>query len=336
MSECFGLVMAGGRGTRLWPQSSRKTPKQYLSLIEGKSFLQHTLERLKGVVDRERLFVITTDEQRHLAQEQWEKLVIEPVGRNTAPCIYLSLLELRDKGCREEDVIGFFPADHYIEPVEDFCKAIQEGIAKAWERQDHLVIVGITPRTAHSGYGYIQKGPESGVASFKEKPTVERAREYLASGQYLWNGGIFLGTWRAFYQHFSEFCPQYLEVSDPRDHYSELKAISFDHAILEHSKKLLLVEGEFGWSDVGEWRALEEILPAQQGNTVVGDTQITSVDSQGNIVSSDEDHVALVGVSDLVVVRHQGRLLVMDKNYPSGPQSLQQLLSAEDSLKHLL
>ena len=331
----FGLVMAGGRGIRLWPKSTEKFPKQFLPLITRQSFLKNSLDRLLGIIPQEHLYVVTTEDQKHLAERDCKQVITEPVGRNTAPCIYLSLLELKAKGCGENDVICIFPADHYIDPVKHFQQTIQAGIAKAMG-SEQLVLVGITPEFPHTGYGHIEKGPGETVASFKEKPSGQVAQEYFASGKYLWNAGIFLGTWRAFYQHFEDFCPQYIKISDPRSHYHQLAEISFDYAILEQARKLLFVEGRFHWSDVGEWKSLENICPSSEQNLSLGGTQTTSIDSQDNIIWDDEDHVALIGVSHLVVVRHEGRLLVMNKNRSQDIKELHKILQSHDSLKHLL
>ena len=331
----FGLLMAGGKGTRLWPKSTEKFPKQFLSLINHQSFLKNSLERLFGIIPKEHLYVVSTDDQKYLVERDYGQVITEPMGRNTAPCIYLSLLELEGNGCTEDDVVCIFPADHYIDPVEPFHQTIQEGIAKA-KGKEELVVIGITPESAHTGYGYIEKGRGGRVASFKEKPCKQLAEEYMESEKYLWNSGIFLGTWRAFYRHFEDFCPHYIKISDFRSHYDQLKAVSFDYAILEQSKKLLFVEGTFHWSDVGEWKVLENIGHAPQKNLSLGQTEITSIDSEGNIIWDDEGHVALIGVSNLVVIHHEGKLLVMDKERSQDIKKLYNIWESDSSFKHLL
>ena len=330
----FGLLMAGGKGTRLWPKSTEKFPKQFLPLINSQSFLKNSLDRLLGIIPKENLYVVSTDDQKHLVERDYGQVITEPVGRNTAPCIYLSLLELEANGCGESDVVCIFPADHYIDPVGAFHQTIQEGVAMA-KGKEELVIVGITPEYPHTGYGYIEKGRGERVASFKEKPCKQLAQEYMDSGKYLWNAGIFLGTWGAFYRHFKDFCPDYIKVSDPRSHYEQFKAVSFDDAILERSPKLLFVEGAFHWSDVGEWKALEKIGHSSQENLSLGQTKMTSIDSQGNIIWDDEGHVALIGVSNLVVIRHEGKLLVMNKDRSGDIKKLHEIWKLDDSLKHL-
>ena len=257
--EVFGLVMSGGQGRRLWPLSTKKFPKQYLSLVGGKSFLKHSLERLRGPFMDESLYVVTTEAQRALALKEWDQVLCEPHGRNTAPAIYLALLELRRRGCGALDVLGFFPSDHLIDPVDLFHRALEEGLALAARREDHLVLMGISPRSAHTSYGYLQKGVGGKVAYFVEKPVWEVAKRCVDSGDYLWNGGIFLGTWQAFYHHFQDYFPSYLAVADPRTHYHCLEAHSFDCAVLENSQRLLFVEGEFQWSDIGEWSSLVSV-----------------------------------------------------------------------------
>lgn len=256
----MGLLMAGGQGERLWPLSTEKLPKQYLSLWGGKSLLRHSLERLRGVVEDRHLYIMTVEAQRELALRDWDQVLLEPHGRNTAPALYLALLELRSFGCRPFDVLGFFPADHYIGSVDSFRQTAREGYALAGRKEGYLVLMGIPPRSAHTSYGYLKKGSGNEVTSFTEKPREEVAQGFFDSGDYLWNGGVFWGTWEAFYRHFEDYLPAYLKVEQPSVHYENLEALSFDRVILENSKKLLFVEGMFEWSDIGEWGSLVSIL----------------------------------------------------------------------------
>ncbi|MCY4644464.1 MAG: mannose-1-phosphate guanylyltransferase, partial [Bacteriovoracales bacterium] len=291
--QIFGMVMAGGKGTRLWPKSTEAFPKQYLSLMGGQSFLKKTLHRLQGPIPKNNLYLLVPEDQKSLARKEWGQVMTEPEGRNTAPALYLSLLELKERGCQEGDVVGFFPADHHIHPVETFRQTLETAIEKALKRDDHIVLLGITPHSPHTGYGHIKKGDGDEVAHFVEKPPLEKAKEYVESGCYLWNGGMFVGTWKAFYEHFQKFCPDYPSIVDPKSHYEKFSSASFDHAVLEHSDRLLFVEGKFQWTDVGNWKALEGILGPHGHNTLVGSTSVSAVDSRGNIVWDDCDHVAL-------------------------------------------
>ena len=262
--DIYAVVMAGGKGTRLWPLSMESFPKQYLPLVGEKSFLAHSIQRLLTLVSRANLFVVTEKAQEHLAQKEWKQLIVEPCGKNTAPCIYLSLLELREKGCREEDLVGFFPADHYVEPVEGFQRTLGDGFVMAEKNKDHLVLLGLNPTSPHTGYGYMEKAPGNRVKSFREKPSRKTALMYLKSGNYLWNGGMFMGSWRAFYRHFQRALDyDCLSSEQFRSLYKDLEGESFDRGVLEGSFHLLFVEGRFHWLDVGEPDSLKK---AHRGN----------------------------------------------------------------------
>ena len=341
-ARAFALVMAGGQGIRLWPKSTAKFPKQYLSLTGGRSLVQNTIHRLSGVFPPQQLYVMTTEEQKSLAAKAHPQLIVEPMGRNTAPAIYLALIKLRAQGCEKHDLLGVFPSDHHIEPTEELQKTLRAALALASKRAEQLVLVGVSPHSPHTGYGYIERGEGESVASFTEKPDQQTVQNYLEQASHLWNTGMFLGTWNAFYQHYVQFCPQYVALTNPEAHYQQLAATSFDYAILEHSRQLLFVQGQFSWSDVGDWQSVENIFRTSPdphnagGNLALGATQTTSIDSQGNIVWDDEDHVALLGVSNLVVIRHQGRLLVMDKRRAQETKQLNQALGANEAYRHLL
>ena len=252
--------MAGGVGARLWPLSTPARPKQFLPLVGKESLLKNSLKRVKGLASPESCYVVTRPSQRHLAEREWDRILVEPAPQGTAPAISFCLSELKERGCAREDVLCFFPADHFIpkESTSLFHHTIHQAVAKAQEKPRHLVMVGITPRHAHTGLGYLEVGEGDKVVSFKEKPDAQRAKHYVSSGRYLWNGGMFVGTWRAFHEHVEQFCPEFPPEG----------LVSFDHAVLEHSAHLLFVRADFEWSDIGNWKSLMATWKGQLKNFV--------------------------------------------------------------------
>lgn len=331
------LIMAGGAGTRLWPLSRRQRPKQLLRLIEGRSLLELSCERLRGLFDPARIWVITSAD--YLAQVAAAlpdvpraNLIGEPMGRDTLNAIGLaaSLIRARDA----DATMAVFTADHVITPVERFQAAVQRGLAAATQHADHLVTFGIRPRAPHTGYGYVQRGAAlaSGVwrvAAFKEKPPRDVAEQYVASGQYAWNSGMF--AWRAatILDEIAKHAPenarglaalaegwQSADSARRATAFAALPKISIDYAVMEKAAHVLMVEMDVDWRDVGSWTALATTHPADAaGNTLIA-PRVLSADSHGNIVVSEDDHlITLLGVRDLVVVRSGDATLICHKDH---------------------
>lgn len=330
MSSIHAVIMAGGRGTRFWPASRESLPKQFLAVDGSESLLARTGRRLAPIAGQN-VWVVTGAAhaglvREHLPELRRDRIVGEPAGRNTAPCIALAAaLVLRED---PDGVLLVAPADHWIGDEDAFRAAAEAACAFARERRG-LVTFGIVPASPETGYGYIEKGEEAGggvfrVVRFTEKPDDATARKFLAGGRHLWNSGIF--AWRAdvFLEELAARRPAMAkacrEMAAAPDlaaalsaGYAELESISVDYAVLEGSANVHVLPGSFGWSDIGSWNALADRLPADpQGNAVEGDG--LAVGSRGCLIRSEGRFVAAVGVEDLLIVDTPDALLVCAKD----------------------
>ncbi len=323
------LIMAGGGGTRLWPASRRRHPKQFLPLLPGgRSLLQATADRLRSVAPIERILVVTAANQvrdvRHaLPDLPTKNIVVEPQARNTAACIGLGALEVlrRDPNA----VVGVIPSDQHATDLDGYLDAVKQAFALA--REELIVTIGIWPTAPETGYGYIEMGDAIGsarqVKRFVEKPALATASEYLRSGSYLWNSGMFFFRARrilnAIDQHVPDLAQILAEIARAPERVAELyptaPSISIDYAVMEKlgPREIAVVPGDFGWSDVGSWSAIPSVAASDKnGNTVVGST--VALDARGNVLYAEPGKlVAAVGVKDLVIVVTGDSVLVMPK-----------------------
>lgn len=329
------VVMAGGAGTRLWPLSRTLFPKQFLSLTSDATMLQETLLRI-GALTHEPAFIICNQEHRFIVAEQLRKaklsnsgIVLEPVGRNTAPAVAVAALHATAKG--EDPLLLVLAADHVIAQPDAFCAAVQAAMPLA--EQGKLVTFGIVPTIAETGYGYIQKGADVGdgaseVAAFVEKPNLELAQQYLEDGRYLWNSGMFLFKASAYLQELSEHCPQMVQTCQQSlrlaendldfiridsDTFTMCPDDSIDYAVMEKTDNAVVMPLDACWSDVGSWSALWEVSDKdEQGNVIRGD--VLTEATENSLVFSHNRLTATVGVSDLVVVETKDAVLVAHKD----------------------
>ncbi len=332
------VIMAGGTGSRLWPLSRQLNPKQFLTLTDGTlSMLQSTVARLDGL-DAEKPLLICNEEHRFLAAEQMRQfghedvpIILEPCGRNTAPAIALAAIQLSASAGSEDPLMLVLAADHLIKDT----KAFQQGIGKAipLAKQGKLVTFGIVPSHAETGYGYIHRGPELAsdcfeVDSFVEKPDLETANAYLASGDYLWNSGMFLFSARAYLKELETHRPDILAaceaaIADARKdlHFTRVNAELFekcpsesvDYAVMEKTDKAAVVALDAGWSDIGSWSALWDVSTKDEtGNSLTGD--VIARDTANTLVRADSRLVATVGVDNLVIIETKDALLVAHKD----------------------
>lgn len=339
------LIMAGGRGERFWPVSRTRCPKQFLSLTDdGETMIQKTVRRLHGLAAPEDIFVVTNASYVPLLTEQLpelppENILAEPCARNTAPCITLAAGIIRRK--YGDAVMLVLPADHLIRDADAYRSVL--GLAAQAAQDGHLVTIGIRPAYPETGYGYLRCGTQdaSGVCRverFLEKPDLPTASACLQEGGWLWNSGIFL--WKAsvildaLRQHQPALYAALLPAADawgtPSLHrmlaeiYPALPAVSIDTGVLEQAEDICTVPGDFGWDDVGSWRALERISSADwEGNVLSGD--VVTVDSSGCTVSGDERLIAVLGLQEVVIVDTPDALLVCSKD---STQDIKKLLSA--------
>jgi len=333
------VILAGGSGTRFWPLSRKSTPKQLMSVFGGKSMLQRTVERVLPLRPK-RIMVVTNALQAAETRKQLQYIsgvpvdvVEEPIGRNTAPAIGLaaSIIARFDP----DGIMAVLPADHYILDEERFGDTLRK--ARNVAVNGALVTLGITPTRPETGYGYIEATENCGaepaqVARFVEKPPLERAMEFLATGRFYWNSGMFvwgactiLDQIRRFMPELSEalakltFEHDLWELSDLKPQISEiyagLKGESIDFGVMEKAENVQVIAASFGWSDVGSWSALPEVMEADgEGHVVINAKGSVTVGSEGCLAYGGGKMVALVGVKDLIVVDTPDALLVCAKS----------------------
>lgn len=332
-SKVYCLVMAGGKGTRLWPESTDKKPKQYLKLTGYKTLLTETLDRFDNLVNVENRFIITTNDQKLLAEKSSRYkinengIILEPSGRNTAPCILLSLAYLENMGLKNDDVVAVMPSDHVILDKNGFQKSFAEAVELCRSSQT-ITTIGIKPHFPHTGYGYIKKGEDFGngafVEEFKEKPDFDTATAYLKTGNYLWNAGMFMGTLKVFKQEFSKHSSKIYSFYDKlkvslndqkslTNIYAQVPKDSFDYAIMERSDKVTTVPASFDWNDLGSWEALGTVIEQKKNNTFIRNRGEFVAESSGNVVFAPNKFVSLINVNDMVIVSNNKALLVMPK-----------------------
>ncbi|MHB1043370.1 MAG: mannose-1-phosphate guanylyltransferase [Eubacteriales bacterium] len=334
----FAVIMAGGRGERFWPRSRMAKPKQFLNLIGEKTMLQLTVERIEDLAGISETYVVAAAEFKDTILEQVpqlpeENIIIEPFGRDTAAAIGLAALVLGRKNPREVMIV--LPADHYIGNVRNFQEVLRSAAATAG-RGDKIVTLGITPHSPETGYGYIHRGelfdtlagtPAYRAVRFLEKPDYARALEFLSSGDYLWNSGMFV--WRIdmiremIEKHIPSLAEGLKEIEDSlgtdryrktvNKVYSELPKVSIDYGIMERAGNVLVIPCDFGWDDIGSWIALERYAEKdERGNVLQGEGVL--LDTVNTYVISNDKTVALVGIEDLIIVNDHDSLLICHKS----------------------
>ncbi len=331
----YALILAGGSGTRFWPESTEKKPKQYLTLFGEHSLLTNTLKRFDSLIPTTHRFVVTIKKQVPLAEKEAgsliknvDAIIVEPSARNTAPCILLSMAKLEASGMKDDDVVVIVPSDHIILNTEGFQKTVTDA-GRLSAKMNKIITIGITPHFPHTGFGYIEKGEmidseAFNVKKFKEKPAFELAREYVASGKFLWNAGMFvakLGVLKAeFQKHAPEMAAYYLELKNAlgNDHqlaliYEKLPKDSFDYVVMEKSREVLVVPAQFDWNDLGSWDALGSVLSETDNNIVGKDQGHFFYNATDNVVFAPKHFVSLLHVKDLIVVVNDNAVMVLPK-----------------------
>ena len=345
-SNFYPVILAGGRGTRFWPLSRKKRAKQLLALDGKQTMIQQTVARLLPLATAKRFWIITNDDLRPAIVKQLPKLpktqvLAEPVGRNTAPAIGLAaFLLLREN---PDAVLGLFPSDHVIGDEAGYRETLERGIEIA-AAGANIVVLGIRPTRAETGYGYIEagtafQGEALRVRRFTEKPDAEKAAEFVAAGNYFWNSGMFLWSARtladALREHLPKTAPLLEEIAATfgtrkfaatfRKLYPKCENISVDYAVLEprtakgdQAGNIICLPADFGWTDLGSWTALHEHHTAKsnppEGNLVAG-SGVFLLNARGNYLYAPGKFVAAVGVSDLVVVETPDALLITTRQH---------------------
>ncbi len=331
----YAVIMAGGIGSRFWPRSKERKPKQLLRIIGDNTMIQDTVNRLNGLVQNENIYVITNKIQKMRVVEQLpqiphENIIDEPFGKNTAACIGLASIMIKQRD--PEAVTFILPSDHIIKDDEAFRKCLSNAADFAYKNKG-LITIGIKPTRPETGYGYIQFDEKEistniyKVLTFAEKPNLSTARRFIESGDFLWNAGIFVWRVDTILEEIKSYLPDLyeglLEIeraigSDDFEKqltyvYGQLKSISIDYGVMEKSRDVYLTRAEFYWNDVGSWEAVYEISDKDDyGNVLIGD--IFSESSYNSYVFSPKKFTAIIGAENLIVINTKDALLVCSRD----------------------
>lgn len=340
--KSYAIVMAGGVGARFWPYGTSRLPKQFLPIADSNdTMLQMTLKRLKDIVPIDQVFVITNKQYIDIVKKQLPKIpkdniIGEPVGRNTAPCIGLASIILRQYD--EQAKMFVVPADHLIENVEEFARAVNTGL-KFVEDKDAIVTLGIVPSHPETGYGYIQyiedafyKAEGSNVdifrvKTFAEKPTMDVAKVFLESGDFLWNSGMFIFRADTMLDQMQNYLPDLyhaLQKIEKALHstkyqsvleqvFAEIKGISIDYGVMEKAKNVYVIKADLKWSDLGSWDEVFRLRSKDKNNnSIIGDSFVK--ESHNNLIMSPKGFVAVIGADDLIIINSKDGLLICRKD----------------------
>jgi len=355
----YAVIMAGGSGTRFWPASRRQKPKQLLAVSGARTMIRATVERILPVVPFSRIMTVTAaahaDEIKgQLPELAPDMVLVEPQGRNTAPCVALAAYKL--VGMDPDAVMAVLPADHLIRKEDEFCYALTTALDVAADGE-HLVTFGIVPDRPETGYGYIALGeqalkigsrPVYRVRGFREKPDLATAQRYVESGQYLWNSGMFVWKASAIIDAIRTHAPRLsdaleriagaLNTPDEADAievtYDGVDPISIDYAVMEHASNILCIPIDVEWNDVGSWASLVDVWERDDcGNVADGDTVL--IECSGCVISTPQKMTALIGVDDLIVVDTPDALMICRKDKAQDVRKLQEMLKKR-GYDHLL
>ncbi|NQU68590.1 MAG: NTP transferase domain-containing protein [Candidatus Marinimicrobia bacterium] len=358
MNETYHVIIAGGTGTRFWPRSRQKNPKQLLKIFGEESMIRLTFNRLREISPSENILVVASEFlckniRKHIPEIPQENYIVEPSAKNTAPAIGLAAINVYHRN--SESVMCVYPSDHIILDAEKFKKSIEDGIAMALKKPS-LVTMGIHPTYPATGYGYIQcdcekqesEGKIFKVKTFAEKPPLETAKKFLESGNFLWNSGMFIWKTEILLLAMKTFMPELHESLDAiydavgTDKYNIVldreweivRPDSIDYGVLEKAKNVYVLKSDFRWSDLGSWKALFDISEKNpQGNVENG--EIISVNSKGSYVYSPNRLTAVVGLKDIVVINLEDTLLVASMEYAEEVKEVVRILQKQDMTEYL-
>ncbi len=343
--ETHAVILAGGRGTRFWPRSRTRTPKQLLNIVGKDTMLEQTVARLRPLIPADRIWTVTNAEQSAAVRKQLpgasrKRVLTEPLGRNTAAAIALAAIHIR-RAARADALMAVLPADHFIAQPDKYRKIVSAALELARE-PGRMIVLGIPPTRPDTGFGYVERisdvldsngFPAFAVRRFTEKPALELARQYVASEDYSWNAGMFFWRVSTFLENLKRFLPKTHEALESlaetigkktyerclRAIYPKLENISVDYAILENATRqdgpprVFVIPAEVGWSDIGSWAAVYELLAKHSGDNILAGHGL-ALDASGNFLYSPSKFVAAIGVRDLIVVETPDALLIVPRD----------------------
>ena len=346
------LIMAGGKGTRFWPLSTEEKPKQFLNLIGDETMIQMTINRIKPIIPIERIFVCTSEMYVDLVKEQLPELpetniIVEPEGRNTAPCIALSAMII-DRYYKNSNMV-VLPSDHLIKYEGKFRKALIKGEEFLMLNNQAILTLGMEPSRPETGYGYIKYGEEiftlgnvniRKVDKFIEKPNMERAKKYLSDGTYLWNGGMFIWSCENIVNQIKKYSSNTYEALNGlsvieekniqqfiNENYKNTEAISIDYAVLEKSQDVYVIPSDFGWDDVGNWEAIERYREKDSfGNILIGEAKVDK-EGEDNLIIATRSEVIIDGLNEIYVIENDGKIIIGNKKNITNAKELKELLN---------
>ncbi len=360
----YAVLLAGGGGTRLWPKSRIETPKQFLKLTGTQSMMQIAAARINKLVDWENIIVVTNkiyleEVKKQLPEIKVENIIAEPAKRDTAVAMLIGALYAKSK---DEDAIVINAAsDHVVDDIPEFIKVMSAAVETA-ASNPYLVTVGITPSYPTSAFGYIKVGQDIKkikrdlmlfeVDSFTEKPNLATAIAFISTGAYFWNANMYVWSAKELKAAFAKFMPDMLEICKDLDQlkskdfhqaltqvYKEVESISIDYAISEKADNLVLIPGDFGWNDVGDWKVVYDLGKKDlSGNVTIGDekeTHTLAVNAHKNLIHTDGRLVAICGIDDLIIVDTDEILMICPKNKSQDVKKLVERLKEENKKEYL-
>lgn len=353
----YGLVLAGGKGSRLYPLSRISEPKQFLKLINDKSFLVNTVERISPIIEKENIYVVTNTDYREKVKRELENIkegniFVEPANKETATCIGLSAIKLLKQDANAVMVV--LPSDHYIKGEKDYVDTLSQAIELA-NRRRCIVTLGIEPNRPETGYGYIEMGertmgniPTYKVARFTEKPNLEVAKDFLIKGTYLWNSGMFIFRADVILREIEKYLPKLYkplmeiykclgeenEEEIIKEQYELIDGISIDFGVMQKTRKAYVLKCDFEWDDMGSFGALSRLLKTQKSNNISNNVYVDECENCS--IFGDKNLIIGFGIKDLVVVDAGDVILVMDKNKDQEIKHLLNKLGKNDKFNRFL
>jgi mannose-1-phosphate guanylyltransferase len=349
----YAILMAGGVGSRFWPVSTIDYPKQFHDMLgAGQTLIQKTFSRLSKLIPVENILILTNEKYNHLVLEQLpqvtqEQVLLEPAMRNTAPCILYASLKIKKQNPNAVMVVA--PSDHWIENEEEFIENLQYSFDFCSE-ENVLMTLGIKPTFPNTGFGYIEydktdNNPIKKVFQFREKPDYQTAKQFIESGNFLWNGGIFIWSVKTITDAFEKFQPKMNELfqkgiqdyNTPSEkefiekNYALSDNISIDYAVMEKAKNVYVLPASFDWNDLGTWGSLHEKLDKDQNNNAVINAKVLLENASNNIVRSDADKLIIIdGLHNYIIVDREGVLLIYPK---SKEQDIKEVVARIEKIK---